>query len=91
MNEYDSAQKITPPNELTWADVEREALYCPVLQRMCHLDAIDGLTREQVMLWTLIWFSRKQREMLDRETKRLMNESSKAVAAVDPHAGTTTG
>jgi hypothetical protein len=27
------------------------------------------LTREQLMIWTLLWFSRNRREMLDRETE----------------------
>jgi hypothetical protein len=64
-----------PPHELTWAAIEREALRCPVLQRLWHLDAMSSpLTREQVMIWTLLWFSRNRREMLDREMERLMRE-----------------
>ena len=68
----------TPPHGLTWADIEREALQCPVLQRLWHLDAMDSqLTREQVMIWTLLWFSRNRRQMLDRETERLMREPTR--------------
>lgn len=63
------------PHELTWANIEREALQCPVLQRLWHLDVMSSpLTREQLMIWTLLWFSRNRREMLDRETERLMRE-----------------
>jgi hypothetical protein len=71
-------ENTTASDKLTWADIEREVLECPVLRRMWHLDAMDSvLTREQVMIWTLIWFSRDRRQMLDRETKRLMNEPAK--------------
>ena len=66
------------PHELTWANIEREALQCPVLQRLWHLDAMSSpLTREQLMIWTLLWFSRNRREMLDRETERLMREPTR--------------
>lgn len=71
----------TPPHELTWADIEREALHCPVLQRMRRLDAMDSpLTREQVMIWTLLWFSHERRELLARETERLMREPAREIA-----------
>jgi hypothetical protein len=67
-----------PPHELTWANIEREALHCPVLQRLWHLDAMSSpLTREQLMVWTLLWFSRNRREMLDSETERLMREPAR--------------
>jgi hypothetical protein len=61
---------------LTWADIEREALHCPVLHHMRHLDAMDNLTREQVMIFTLLWFSRTRRQAIDLETKRLMNQAA---------------
>lgn len=61
--------------ELTWADIEREALQCLVLQRLWHLDAMNNqLTREQLMIGTLLWFSRDRRQMLGREVDRLMRE-----------------
>lgn len=68
----------TPPHGLTWADIEREALQCPVLQRLWHLDAMNSLlTLEQVMIWTLLWFSRNRRQILDREAERLMREPTR--------------
>lgn len=70
----------THPNEMTWLHVEREALHCPVLNRMIHVEAMESplirerpATREQIMIWTLLWFSRHQREMIAREVERLKN------------------
>lgn len=69
-----------PPPDLAFADIEREALQCPVLQRLCRLDAMNSpLTREQVMIWTLLWFSRNRREMMDREAERLKREPARRI------------
>jgi hypothetical protein len=67
----------TSPHELTWTDIQREALQCPILQRLVRIEAMNTLppvTREQLMIWALLWLSRNRREMLDRETGRLMRE-----------------
>jgi hypothetical protein len=76
--ELERRRADTPPHDLTWADIEREALRCPVLQRLWHLDAMSSpLTREQLMIWTLLRFSRNRREMLDLEADRLMREPTR--------------
>lgn len=64
---------------LNWQDIERESLHCAVLQALRHLDKKTPEKREQLMIWTLLWFSRVRREMMEREIQRVMREPARHV------------
>jgi hypothetical protein len=70
--------RLEPVSETlpTWEDVERAALHCPVLARLvAYVRSNEGtVTREQALIWAVLFLSKERADSLAREVDRLKHE-----------------
>lgn len=66
---------ITTGASRTWADVERAALFCPVLYQMVTCVRM-GMNREQALIQAALWLSSSRLSLIGQEVERLRNSAS---------------
>jgi hypothetical protein len=67
---------LPPAAQLTWEDVEREALTCPVLAATVHQVRRGIVPREYALMAAVVFMSKERRERIDREVQRLREQPS---------------
>ncbi len=62
------AESVTPPRQANWEDVERAALFDPVLHHL--VSHARRIGKRDALIATVLWLAKDRKELMDREVER---------------------